>query len=281
MISIDLKEKLYVNENYDESDADLAAISEDIAISLSEMMPPGMYQSLLQKKEPATIDMKNKKNLGFEGNFWFGNPSQKMQVIFDTGSSIAWLFSESCQAPNCPAKNEKYHQSKSSQFKDNKKGGQMLKYGKGIIAGHPSEDRACFNDKGDACMSKLHFLTVFKSRDLESLQGSGLVGLAPMQEKNEGLDPLQHGIGGFIAQVKKSPEFNEKFEQIFSLYLSNKENIMGKITFGGYDLKNFAKQGMKESDVFWMDQSINEAYWAVNSKGARFGQKTLVHPPNQ
>jgi hypothetical protein len=41
-------------------------------------MPPGIYQSLIQKKQPATIDMFNKKNLGFEGSFWFGKPSQKM-----------------------------------------------------------------------------------------------------------------------------------------------------------------------------------------------------------
>ena len=70
-------------------------------------------------------------------------------------------------------------QSKSSLFKENKKGGQMLKYGRGIIAGHPSEDRVCFSESDDACIEKVHFLTVFNSRDLESLMGSGLVGLAP------------------------------------------------------------------------------------------------------
>jgi len=30
-----------------------------------------------------------------------------------------------------------------------------------------------------------------------------------------------------------------------------------------------------------MDQSINEAYWAVNTKAARFGKRELYHPPNQ
>ena len=58
---------------------------------------------------------------------------------------------------------------------------------------------------------------------------------------------------------------------MFSLYLSNKLDINGKITFGGYDLSKYAKKGSKESDIFWMDQSINEAYWAVNSKSVRFG----------
>jgi hypothetical protein len=57
-----------------------------------------------------------------------------------------------------------------------------LKYGKGAIAGHPSEDRACFSPNSDDCI-KLQFLTVFNSRDLSSLQGSGLIGLAPTPAK--------------------------------------------------------------------------------------------------
>jgi hypothetical protein len=49
-----------------------------------------------------------------------------MQVIFDTGSAWAWVFSENCKENNCPLKNVKYMQSKSSEFKDNRKAGQML-----------------------------------------------------------------------------------------------------------------------------------------------------------
>jgi len=41
--------------------------------------------------------MRNIHNMGYEGSFWFGNPSQKMEVIFDTGSALAWLFSEECR----------------------------------------------------------------------------------------------------------------------------------------------------------------------------------------
>lgn len=69
--------------------------------------------------------------MGYDGEFWFGNPSQKMNVIFDTGSAMAWLFSEKCKAPACPAKNVKYHQSASKNYKSNDGSGQMLKYGKG------------------------------------------------------------------------------------------------------------------------------------------------------
>lgn len=148
-------------------------------ISLAESLPKGEYQQLLQKKEPASIDMRNVKNLGYEGEFWFGNPSQKMSVIFDTGSALAWLFSEKCAEPKCPAKNKKYEWTKSKNFKQNEKGGQMLKYGKGAIAGHPAQDRACFGpNKGD-CLTSLNFLNVVNSKDLASLEGSGLIGLSP------------------------------------------------------------------------------------------------------
>jgi len=74
-------------------------------------------------KVPTGVDLVNLKNMGYEGEFWFGNPSQKMQVIFDTGSAWAWLFSETCQKKNCPAKNKKYFQSKSQEFHENAKSG--------------------------------------------------------------------------------------------------------------------------------------------------------------
>jgi len=54
-----------------------------------------------------------------------------MSVIFDTGSSVAWLFSEKCKTPNCPEKNKKYAQSLSRDFHVDSTKGAMLKYGKG------------------------------------------------------------------------------------------------------------------------------------------------------
>ena len=45
------------------------------------------------KKAPAGSDLRNLKNMGYEGEFYFGNPNQKMQVIFDTGSPAELLGS--------------------------------------------------------------------------------------------------------------------------------------------------------------------------------------------
>jgi hypothetical protein len=35
--------------------------------------------------------------------------------------------------------------------------------------------------------------------------------------------------------------------------LSNKENVLGKMIFGGYDLSNYAKKDSKVSDIKWLN----------------------------
>lgn len=155
----------------------------------------------------------------------------------------------------------------------NEKGGQMLQYGRGAILGHPSEDKGCFSSDSKSCMSKFNFLTVVKGKDLESLQGSGLIGLAPTPAKGTEMEkPMENGIAGFVAQLKQNSDFNKEFDQQFSIYLSNDGKSPGDITFGGYDLDKFAKKG---KEVMWVDQAANEAYWSVNSKDVKMGEKQL------
>ena len=35
---------------------------------------------------------------------------------------------------------------------------------------------------------------------------------------------------------------------------------------------SLAQTGKSEKDIIWMDQSSNEAYWAVNGKSIKFGE---------
>jgi len=69
-----------------------------------------------------------------------------------------------------------------------------------------------------------------------------------------------------------SKEFNNEFDQMFSIYLSNDGQSPGDISFGGYDLDKYAKKGEK---IIWADQSANEAYWAVNTNGVKYGTQNL------
>jgi len=147
-------------------------------------------------------DLINSRNMGYDGEFYFGNPSQRMSVVFDTGSANAWLFSEHCREGGCPAKNKKFEASKSKDYQVNAAGSQMLRYGVGAVKGHPSVDRAFFDNSGTHCIPHLGFVTVEDSEDLEVLRGSGLIGIGPSPElyQNQSLDdPLEAGVSGFLA----------------------------------------------------------------------------------
>ena len=69
---------------------------------------------------------------------------------------------------------------------------------------------------------------------------------------------------------------------MFSIYLSNDESVPGKMIFGGYDLAQFAKQGAKDSDIFWADQAKNDQYWTLDSKNVQIGDgQTLADNTQQ
>ena len=124
-------------------------------------------------------------------------------------------------------------------------------------------------------MEKFNFLTVIRGKDLESLNGSGLIGIAPTPPGSQQLiDPMNYGVAGFIAQLKVNQEFNKEFDQIFSIYLSNDGLTPGDISFGGFDLDKFAK---KDKKLIWADQSTNEAYWAANGQNISFGKTPLAN----
>lgn len=90
--------------------------------------------------------------------------------------------------------------SQSKNFKMNDQQDKKIQYGKGAIAGHPSQDQGCFSDDSSSCMGSFDFLTVFKGQDMESLKGSGIFGLSPMPANaGEIDDPIKNGVGGVIA----------------------------------------------------------------------------------
>lgn len=124
----------------------------------------------------------------------------------------------------------------------------------------------------------MSFLTVVKAKDIESLKGSGIVGLAPTPASDAELKtPLAGNVAGFVAQLRNSKKYNDQFKEQFSIYLSNDFKSKGKITFGGYDLAKYAKKGSTEKDIFWADQARNEQYWAINNKAVTFGEKKLAN----
>ena len=61
-----------------------------------------------------------------------------------------------------------------------------------------------------------------KGKDLEALNGGGLIGMAPTPSKDSELkDPMNHGIPGFVSQLKNSKQYSSEHPGQFSIYLSN------------------------------------------------------------
>ena len=52
---------------------------------------------------------------------------------------------------------------------------------------------------------------------------------------------------------------------MFSFYLTSKPNQGGSfVTFGGYDLAQYARAGSKADDIFWGQIIPQEKYWTLN-----------------
>lgn len=163
------------------------------------------------------------------------------------------MFSEECGLQNkkCPARSQKFIQSKSKNFKINKNYGQFLQYGKGSIYGNPSEDRGCFSKDPNTCIAKMDFLTVISGKDLDTLRGSGLIGLSPKPPMWHQIDdPMNDGVAGFVAQLERSSDYQKEFDPLFSIFLSNDNKSPGSILFGGYDLEKYAK---KNQTLVWAE----------------------------
>lgn len=135
LIEIDLSETEYQREN--SLDQANFTLNSDLMKSLIQVVPPNQGISLIQK-DTESISMINKKNMGYEGQFWFGSPPQQMQVIFDSGSCWVWLLSDLCNNKTCPPKNSKFHQKKSKSYVKESKQLQTLTYGKGAVRGQAS-----------------------------------------------------------------------------------------------------------------------------------------------
>lgn len=55
---------------------------------------------------------------------------------------------------------------------------------------------------------------------------------------------------------------------MFSVFLSKTPEENGSITFGGYDLAQYAKAGLSENDIFWGDVNQAEHYWTLGMSAA-------------
>lgn len=49
----------------------------------------------------------------------------------------------------------------------------------------------------------------------------------------------------------------------------------GSITFGGYDVAQYAKEGLTDADIFWSNNYAGERYWTVPMIGAMYDKDPI------
>ena len=134
-------------------------------------------------------------------------------------------------------------------------------YGQGCVTGDVSKDNFCFSQADDKkkCLNGAVFLAVNEASDIDKDKFSGIVGLGPASDVGRLPSFIEQiaGLGGVGGEAEMEP--------IFSIFLTNKDGVPGKITFGGYDVEKFAAPGKTEKDVFWASMAHAATYfWVMN-----------------
>jgi len=176
--------------------------------------------------------LNNKHDTEYYGEISIGTPPQCFQVMFDTGSSMAWVPGTQCQTGGCK-NHKKFDCEKSSTCKPTD-GFVSLKYGTGQMEGRVDVDKFCFGCQDEGmCLEKQNFLEsiqepglTFASAKFDGLVGMGYDTLAP--------ESLPTPFSQLMKLSDKCPE------PVFAFYLNSKNGETGsEITLCGTDSQHY------------------------------------------
>jgi len=196
-------------------------------------------------------------NSQYYGEVAIGEPGQKFQVIFDTGSSDLWVASKDC-GKSC-AGHAKYDSSHSSTYTAN--GTEFyIMYGSGPVSGIWSNDNV--NAGG---------LVVEKQAFAEVTDASGL-GAAFLAGKFDGILGLAFPVlstGKVPTVFQNMCERNLVDECVFAFYLGNSEEDLGELTFGGVNTDLFTGE-------FDYVPLTKPTYWQIDMEGMSIKGKSVT-----
>lgn len=192
--------------------------------------------------------LNNFQNAQYYGEISIGTPGQCFQVLFDTGSSIAWVPGEECRDAGCRT-HKKFECSKSSTCKQTENGMQ-LHYGSGAMAGRMDYDKLCFGCQDNTmCVEKQAFLesTQEPGPTFQMSKFDGLLGM--------GYDAL--AAKGMTTPFSTLMHSDKCAEPIFAFYMnrqSKDEQNGGEMTLCGTDSNHY------EGELLYVPVT-RKAYW--------------------
>jgi len=211
----------------------------------------------------------------YYGTIYVGAPvPQKFTVIFDTGSGHLFLPSVTCEDLPCLL-HRRYNKTASTTAAEPPDDENLVNvaYGTGEIAGEIVQETVCLGDdvaprdtldEGGQIVKNcvnMHIISAEEMTDspfsefkFDGVLGLGLTSLA--------LTPEFHLVNQMLRTRNLAP--------VFSVFLSEQEDMPSEITFGGYDERRMF------SDLSWTPVvSPNEGYWRVKVHSVRIGSEQL------
>ena len=180
-------------------------------------------------------------NLQYIGTLFIGTNRQKMDFVFDTGSTQLWVPMDGCIG--C-ANGNKYvptDEFEATGVTD------YISYVKGYVSGEVFTDVVRFTEYGFPL--RISMLGVTYGEDNQGMQADGILGLSPSENQNDEL-------------LVKKLYFTKTIDiHAFGVsYLNEGED--SKIIFGGYD-----KTIVPSLDNFTWFDLVDTFYWSINITG--------------
>lgn len=222
----------------------------------------------------------NRHNTEYYGEISLGTPGQCFQVMFDTGSAIAWVPGVECQSGGC--RTHKKFACRQSRTCEETKNAMALAYGTGEMQGRVVLDKFCFGcDTNTMCVEKQTFLEsmVEPGPTFAQAKFDGLVGMA--------YDPkMANGITTPFSKLMKSTDRCP--EPVFAFYLNRQGDSEkgGEMTLCGTDSQHYTGDltyvpvSKKDFWQFTVDSlSINAEKFAAHFEAiADTGTSLIVGP---
>ena len=147
----------------------------------------------------AHVPLKNIDNQQYTGEVYFGNPLQKINMQFDTGSAIVYVLTDRATTGN---KQEKFKVGNSSLFQstaiendDDARSNRIeYGYGSGYINGYLNQESICFSaDDSQPCVQGIKILESDEASGVDQDRFAGIIGLAPRSSEKQ--------LQAFVQQV--------------------------------------------------------------------------------
>eukprot|EP00931_Biecheleriopsis_adriatica_P087079 TRINITY_DN615_c0_g1_i2.p1 TRINITY_DN615_c0_g1~~TRINITY_DN615_c0_g1_i2.p1 ORF type:complete len:411 (-),score=100.20 TRINITY_DN615_c0_g1_i2:257-1432(-) len=206
----------------------------------------------------AEIELQNTYNTMYSGEIEVGSPGQRIQVIFDTGSSNLWVPSQySLYQTGLQDIHAGFSGQKSSTYTASNQEFKIM-YGSGPVRGYYCADNV---DIGGLSLKDFTFAEATDVQGLGSLYSDahssfdGVLGLGFPSISADGLPTV---MGALVASGQLK-------EPVFGFYLANDAD--GQLVFGGIDPSHV------EGDFSWVPVSV-PGYWQVTLDGVKVGAES-------